>query len=62
MPSKTKIEWADYVSNPIRAVYISVTGESHQVKNGFACVDMPALRKYDQCPNQSRNLQTMHDG
>jgi protein gp37 len=38
MPSKTKIEWADYVSNPIRAVYISVTETSHQVKNGYACV------------------------
>jgi len=38
MPNKTKIEYADYVSNPIRAVYISVTEEGHQVKNGYACV------------------------
>lgn len=30
MPTKTKIEWADYVSNPLKAVY--------DVRKGFGCV------------------------
>jgi protein gp37 len=50
MPSKTKIEWADYVSNPVRARVLPPTG-SPQIaaeergdlgggagRNGYACV------------------------
>lgn len=31
MPTKTKIEWADYVTNPVRAML-------HDLKEGYACV------------------------
>jgi protein gp37 len=34
MPTRTKIEWIDYVTNPIRAFVI----KDNLVKDGFACV------------------------
>lgn len=42
MPTKTKIEWADYVSNPLKAIYqtppMPLLGEHSITRKGFACV------------------------
>lgn len=41
MPAKTKIEWADYISNPIKAEYTSsypMNGGHPVTKRGHACV------------------------
>lgn len=42
MPTKTKIEWADYVSNPLKAVYqtppMPLLNDHSISRKGFACV------------------------
>jgi protein gp37 len=42
MPTKTKIEWADYVSNPLKAAYqtppMPLLNEHSITRKGFACV------------------------